>query len=88
MRPSPINILKLPHNSLNPSPVLQFDGVQDSTPYFHESAVAQRYHSQSPSYEKTLVDVIGVLTNIGDVIQSSKDDVSSKRATIEIEDKA
>ncbi|KAF7807294.1 replication protein A 70 kDa DNA-binding subunit C-like [Senna tora] len=38
--------------------------------------------------EKTLVDFIGLLTNIGDVIPSSKDDASSKRVTIEIEDRA
>ncbi|KAF7808267.1 replication protein A 70 kDa DNA-binding subunit E-like [Senna tora] len=38
--------------------------------------------------KKTLVDVIGVLTNVGDVIQSSKDDVSSKMVTIVIEDRA
>ncbi|KAF7807996.1 replication protein A 70 kDa DNA-binding subunit C-like [Senna tora] len=38
--------------------------------------------------EKTQVDIIGLLTNIGDVIQSSKDDASSKRVTIEIEDRA
>ncbi|KAF7831927.1 replication protein A 70 kDa DNA-binding subunit B-like [Senna tora] len=34
-----------------------------------------------------LVNVIGLLTTIGDVIHSSKDDVYSKRVTIEIEDR-
>ncbi|KAF7826291.1 replication protein A 70 kDa DNA-binding subunit C-like [Senna tora] len=55
--------------------------------YGFEWVIAESISSGNAD-EKTLVDVIGLLTNIGDVIQSSKEDVSSKRVTIEIEDRA
>ncbi|KAF7807936.1 replication protein A 70 kDa DNA-binding subunit C-like [Senna tora] len=57
-------------------------GVGQSGGNFRITTHAFKINFLFGTHDKTLVDVIGLLTNIGDIIQSSKDDVSSKRSRV------